>query len=231
MDRQIHRRRLQLQGFSEGEINMALSRVELYADYNREHPGFFDAFISTSRSTILSRRRRRKNETLSLFLSLQIALRMVMSNCAIWWSVISAWRMIDSMLHDQIHPMKSKDSMTSIFNAQVGSIESHSLSFSLITFVRFDRFVSAIDQCDRLSKFFASVRWNADKSWYRWNQSEYSIEIRWFCSTSDDVHRIFPSCISEISHQRSVRCETNERPKSTSSAYGKNSAITSESSK
>ncbi len=48
MDRQIHKRRLQLQGFEEGEITMALSRVELYAEYNRTHPGFFDAFISTS---------------------------------------------------------------------------------------------------------------------------------------------------------------------------------------
>ena len=48
MDRQIHERRLQLQGFDEGEINMALNRVELYAEYNRTHPGFFDAFILTS---------------------------------------------------------------------------------------------------------------------------------------------------------------------------------------
>jgi hypothetical protein len=48
MDRQIHKRRLQLQGFEEGEIAIALSRVELYAEYNRTHPGFFDAFILTS---------------------------------------------------------------------------------------------------------------------------------------------------------------------------------------
>ncbi len=48
MDRQTHKRRLQLQGFDEGEIAMALSRVEIYAEYNRTHPGFFDAFISTS---------------------------------------------------------------------------------------------------------------------------------------------------------------------------------------
>lgn len=48
MDSQTHRRRLQLQNFDEGEINMAVSRVELYAEYNRAHPGFFDAFISTS---------------------------------------------------------------------------------------------------------------------------------------------------------------------------------------
>ncbi|CAF1536159.1 unnamed protein product [Adineta steineri] len=48
MDPQIHERRLQLQGFDEGEIKMALSRVELYAEYNRTHPGFFDAFISTN---------------------------------------------------------------------------------------------------------------------------------------------------------------------------------------
>ena len=48
MDRQIHKRRLQSHGFEEGEIAMALSRVELYAEYNRKHPGFFDAFISTS---------------------------------------------------------------------------------------------------------------------------------------------------------------------------------------
>lgn len=48
MDPQIHKRRLQLQGFEEGEIAMALNRVELYSEYNRTHPGFFDAFISTS---------------------------------------------------------------------------------------------------------------------------------------------------------------------------------------
>ena len=55
MDRQIHKRRLQLQGFQEGEINMALNRVELYADYNREHPGFFDAFISTSKIHLINK--------------------------------------------------------------------------------------------------------------------------------------------------------------------------------
>ncbi|CAF4692478.1 unnamed protein product, partial [Rotaria magnacalcarata] len=27
---------------------MALNRVELYAEYNRTHPGFFDAFILTN---------------------------------------------------------------------------------------------------------------------------------------------------------------------------------------
>ncbi|CAF5174568.1 unnamed protein product, partial [Rotaria magnacalcarata] len=47
MDQQIHKRRLQLQGYEEGEIAMALNRVELYAEYNRTHPGFFDAFILT----------------------------------------------------------------------------------------------------------------------------------------------------------------------------------------
>lgn len=52
MDRQIHKRRLQLQGFEDGEITMALSRVELYAEYNRTHPGFFDAFILTSKQKI-----------------------------------------------------------------------------------------------------------------------------------------------------------------------------------
>ncbi|CAF3210006.1 unnamed protein product [Rotaria socialis] len=48
MDQQIHKRRLQLQGYEEGEIAMALNRVELYTEYNRTHPGFFDAFISTN---------------------------------------------------------------------------------------------------------------------------------------------------------------------------------------
>jgi hypothetical protein len=52
MDPKIHKRRLQLQGFEEGEISMALSRVEIYAEYNRTHPGFFDAFISTSMKII-----------------------------------------------------------------------------------------------------------------------------------------------------------------------------------
>lgn len=53
MDRPTHKRRLQLQGFEEGEIVMAMTRVELYAEYNRTHPGFFDAFICTSRKRTL----------------------------------------------------------------------------------------------------------------------------------------------------------------------------------
>ena len=54
MDRSIHERRLQQQGFDEGEIGMAVNRVELYAEYNRTHPGFFDAFISTSTGDLRS---------------------------------------------------------------------------------------------------------------------------------------------------------------------------------
>ena len=83
MDRQIHKRRLQLQGFQEGEINMALRRVDMYAEYNSQHPGFFDAFISTSMITVM-----KKAFTKSLF-SLQIVLKMVMSSCATWSSVTS----------------------------------------------------------------------------------------------------------------------------------------------
>lgn len=55
MDRQIHKRRLQLQGFQEGEINMALRRVDMYAEYNAQHPGFFDAFISTSKIAVMTK--------------------------------------------------------------------------------------------------------------------------------------------------------------------------------
>ncbi len=77
MDRQIHKRRLQLQGFEEGEIIMALSRVELYAEYNRTHPGFFDAFISTSIKII-------SNSLFKyiyfFFFFLQIVWKMVMNN-------------------------------------------------------------------------------------------------------------------------------------------------------
>jgi guanylate kinase len=51
MDQHIHRHRLESQGLDEGAIAMALSRVEVYAEYNRSHPGFFDAFISTGQQT------------------------------------------------------------------------------------------------------------------------------------------------------------------------------------
>lgn len=39
--------RLINQGCNETECEIAVSRTEWYADYNREHPGFFDAVIVT----------------------------------------------------------------------------------------------------------------------------------------------------------------------------------------
>ena len=47
LDKERHRERLAQLGCSEKEREMALGRAEWYAEYNREHPGFFDTVIVT----------------------------------------------------------------------------------------------------------------------------------------------------------------------------------------
>ena len=48
MSTDVHERRLREQGsYNEAQIQLTLSRHELYANYNREHPGFFDMMIAS----------------------------------------------------------------------------------------------------------------------------------------------------------------------------------------
>jgi len=50
MSTDVHERRLREQGtYSEMQIQMTLARDELYANYNREHPGFFDVTIPSGK--------------------------------------------------------------------------------------------------------------------------------------------------------------------------------------
>jgi hypothetical protein len=51
--------RLINQGCNENECEIAVSRTEWYTDYNREHPGFFDAVIVTGK-LVYSRIEKRK---------------------------------------------------------------------------------------------------------------------------------------------------------------------------
>ena len=45
--RDWHERRLLEKGvYTESQVNTILDRAELYAEYCRQHPGFFDATIS-----------------------------------------------------------------------------------------------------------------------------------------------------------------------------------------
>ena len=49
LDKMMQIQRLINQGCNETECEIAVSRTEWYADYNREHPGFFDAVIVTGK--------------------------------------------------------------------------------------------------------------------------------------------------------------------------------------
>ena len=42
--------RLINQGCNENECEIAINRAEWYAEYNRDHPGFFDAVIITGKN-------------------------------------------------------------------------------------------------------------------------------------------------------------------------------------
>lgn len=47
LDKKVQNQRLVSQGSNEAECEVAMNRTEWYADYNRDHPGFFDAVISS----------------------------------------------------------------------------------------------------------------------------------------------------------------------------------------
>lgn len=48
LNREAHERRLRERGFySEGQIEWTLDRADVYAEHNREIPGFFDMFINS----------------------------------------------------------------------------------------------------------------------------------------------------------------------------------------
>jgi hypothetical protein len=51
--REGHERRLRERGlFSEPHIETTLKRADLYAEYNQEHPGFFDMYINSGKLII-----------------------------------------------------------------------------------------------------------------------------------------------------------------------------------
>jgi len=48
LSREAHEKRLKARGkYSDGDIDGILKRTSLYADYNQEHPGFFDCMINS----------------------------------------------------------------------------------------------------------------------------------------------------------------------------------------
>ncbi|RNA08076.1 leucine-rich repeat and guanylate kinase domain-containing isoform X2, partial [Brachionus plicatilis] len=47
LDKQVQMKRLMDQNCSESETEVALNRTDMYANYNQDHPGFFDAVISS----------------------------------------------------------------------------------------------------------------------------------------------------------------------------------------
>lgn len=47
LDRAVQIQRLLAQSCTENECEIAVNRTEWYAEYNRDHPGFFDAVIVT----------------------------------------------------------------------------------------------------------------------------------------------------------------------------------------
>jgi guanylate kinase len=47
LTRESHERRLiEKDVYSESQVNTIVNRTEMYAEYNRQHPGFFDATIT-----------------------------------------------------------------------------------------------------------------------------------------------------------------------------------------
>ena len=54
MSRDSHCRRLQERGiYSDSHIEWTIERTEMYAEYNREHPGFFDMMINSGMYKII----------------------------------------------------------------------------------------------------------------------------------------------------------------------------------
>lgn len=54
MDKLIQAQRLVNQNCSDNECEIAINRAEWYAEFNRDHPGFFDAVIITGKGPKLS---------------------------------------------------------------------------------------------------------------------------------------------------------------------------------
>ena len=51
MSREPHARRLQERAlYSDSLIEWMIERTEMYAEYNRQHPGYFDMMINTGES-------------------------------------------------------------------------------------------------------------------------------------------------------------------------------------
>lgn len=53
LDRTVQIQRLLAQNCTESECEIAVNRTEWYAEYNRDHPGFFDAVIVTGKNCCL----------------------------------------------------------------------------------------------------------------------------------------------------------------------------------
>lgn len=50
LDRESHERRLRERGiYAENQIVWSMDRAEVYAEYNRDHPGFFDMMINSGK--------------------------------------------------------------------------------------------------------------------------------------------------------------------------------------
>ena len=50
LNNEAHEKRLQERGvYSESQINWTLNRAEMYAEYNRIHPGLFDMMINSGK--------------------------------------------------------------------------------------------------------------------------------------------------------------------------------------
>ena len=55
LNNEAHEKRLQERGvYSESQINWTLNRAEMYAEYNRMHPGFFDMMINSGKYPLSS---------------------------------------------------------------------------------------------------------------------------------------------------------------------------------
>jgi len=53
LSKDAHEKRLREKGlYQEQEIEFTLSRAEMYAEYNQEHPGFFDMMIDGGESCV-----------------------------------------------------------------------------------------------------------------------------------------------------------------------------------
>jgi hypothetical protein len=51
-ERETHERRLRDKSYTDEEMEMVRQRVDLYGQYDREHPGFFDMTISSGNTRL-----------------------------------------------------------------------------------------------------------------------------------------------------------------------------------